>query len=488
MAKIKGNKKGNKLGGTKHGDKIKGLGGDDVLKGKAGDDKLLGGTGNDRLDGGEGNDILKGGAGDDLMISGPGGDLFDGGDGIDTVSFADNPYAITVELLLLTQTYGGLQDAFRSVENIDGSAFNDTIEGDGADNHFRGLGGNDALKGGDGNDILEGGDGNDQLYSDSGAAQLIGGAGYDSFVYEKAGSGAVIDLAAGTGGGSAAGDTFSSIERVFGSKYGDTIKGAGAAEAFFGEGGNDNLYGNDGKDTLFGGSGEDNLYGGANDDWLAPEGDVAEADHLYGGSGFDWADYDDAGGGVTVNLRTGVGGGRALGDTYDSIENVRGSDYDDTLIAGLNGRADGGWGDDFVYDNVGTEVLRGERGDDTLSDNFLGISEDGLRDIFVLEYGLGFDTVQGFSQSSGATGDRLWLQEGQFAIAHNADGTLVAGQIVNAANPVASTAQQHLLFETGSHILYYDPDGSGATLPVAIAKLEGVASLHDYDFLVVPNL
>ncbi len=488
MAKIKGNKKGNKLKGTKQADKIAGLGGDDVLKGKAGDDKLLGGAGRDRLDGGDGNDILKGGAGDDLMIAGPGGDLFDGGAGIDTVSFVDNPYAISVELLLQTETFGGLQDAFRGIENIDGSAFGDTIEGDGGNNHFRGLGGNDVLKGGDGNDVLDGGEGDDQVHSDDGADQLTGGNGYDSLVYEKAGSGAVIDLAAGTGGGSAAGDTFSGFERVFATQHVDTVSGTGAAETFFGEGGNDKLFGGDGNDTLFGGSGLDDLYGGANDDWLVPGSDVAEADFINGGSGNDWVDYDDAGGAVTVNLRTGVGDGRAAGDTYASIENVRGSDFGDTLVAGLNGRAFGGWGDDFVYDNTGTEVLRGERGNDTLSDNFLGISEDGVRDVFVIEYGLGFDTIQGFSQSSGAAGDRLWLQEDQFDVAHNADGTLASGQIVNGVNPVASTAQQRLLFDTGSHTLYYDVDGSGSTLPVAIARIEGVASLQGYDFLVVPNL
>ena len=168
----------------------------------------------------------------------------------------------------------------------------------------------------------------------------------------------------------------------------------------------------------------DDLYGGEGNDRLSPEGDVAQADHLFGGNGSDWADYDNAGAAVTVNLRTGLGAQRAAGDTYNSVENVQGSDFGDTLMAGLNGKAFGGWGDDFVYDGTGTEILRGERGADTLSDNFLGISEDGLRDNFVLELNLGMDTIQGFTQSAGVNGDRFWLQESQFTSPTTASAAL----------------------------------------------------------------
>ena len=469
MAKIKGNKKNNKLKGKGQNDKILGRAGNDQLEGNAGDDKLNGGGGDDFLDGGDGNDVMKGGGGDDFMEAGTGNDFFIGGSGIDTVSYVGSAFGISVVMLLQTTTQGGLNDGFKGIENIDGSAFGDTIEGDGAANHFRGFGGKDYLKGSDGNDILDGGEGDDQIYSDNGADQLIGGNGTDSLVYETAASGVVINLATGVGGGSAAGDTFSGFERVFGSKFGDTITGTSAAEVFFGGGGGDDLVGNGGNDVLFGGAGQDDLRGGDGNDRLSPEGDVVEADHLFGGNGSDWADYDNAGAAVTVNLRNNTGGQRATGDTYNSIENVQGSDYNDTLIAGLNGRAYGGWGDDYIYDGAGTEILRGERGADHLSDNSIG--EDGLRDYFVLEVGLGMDTVSGFSKGAGASGDRFWLQEGQFNIAHNADGTLVAGQILNTNNSAATTAAQRLIFDgdPGDRILYYDADGTGATAPVAIA-------------------
>jgi len=490
MAKIKGNKKNNKLKGSKHKDKIIGAAGNDVLKGKAGDDKLLGGAGDDILDGGDGNDVMKGGGGNDLFIAGVGADFFIGGKGIDTVSFAANAFGITVELLLQTSTQGGLRDGFSGIENIDGSAFGDTIEGDGADNHFRGFGGKDYLKGGDGNDILDGGEGDDQLYSDKGADKLIGGNGYDSVVYEKETSGAVIDLATGIGGGSAAGDTFSSIERVFATKYADTVKGTGAGEAFFGEGGNDTLYGNGGNDTLFGGAGMDTLYGGSGNDRFFPEGDKVEADHLYGGSGSDWADYSDAGAAVTVLLYANSSDGRAKGDIYQSIESVEGSDYDDFLAPANNGRAYGGWGDDIVIDAGGTEILRGGRGDDLLSDNFIS-ADDGFRDIFVLEVGLGMDTVSGFTQSSDQTGDRFWLPKAQFDdLDFNANGILAAGtQVHNKVNDnAATTGAAQLIFQQNTKILWYDADGTGAAAPVAIAKILGLNSIQTYDFVVVPDM
>ncbi len=509
MAKIKGNKKDNTLKGKKKNDKILGLAGDDQLLGNGGNDKLYGGDGDDTLYGGDGEDKLFGGSGDDVLYGGAGYDILNGGDGndvmhagegtamfiggagIDTVSYAKATHGVSIELLIMTDTFGGIQDAFSGIENIDGTAFSDTIEGDAAANHFRGLGGNDYLKGGDGNDILDGGDGNDQIYWDKGADRLIGGSGRDSLVYEKAPSGAVINLATGKGGGSAAGDTFSGFEVVYGTKFGDTITGTGIAETLFGWFGNDTIHGGGGNDILDGGEGADKLHGGDGNDRLMAGEDAAAADQLFGGNGSDWVDYSDAGAAVTVNLRTGLGSQRAAGDTYDSIENVEGSDYDDTLIAGLNGRAQGGWGDDYIYDNVGTEILRGGRGADYLSDNFLGIGEDGLRDYFVLEVGLGMDTIDGFTKSSGANGDRFWLQEGQFNIAHNSNGTLVAGQILNTNNSVATTASHRLIFDSdpGDRILYYDADGSGsAYAPVAIAKINNYIGIENYDFLVVPDL
>jgi hypothetical protein len=108
----------------------------------------------------------------------------------------------------------------------------------------------------------------------------------------------------------------------------------------------------------------------------------------------------------------------------------------------------------------------------------------------VLEVGLGMDTIDGFTKGAGANGDRFWLQEGQFNLSHNANGTLTAGQILNTNNSAATTASQRLIFDSdpGDRILYYDADGTGAAAPVAIAKINNYIGIENCDFLVLPDL
>lgn len=63
------------------------------------------------------------------------------------------------------------------IENVDGSAYADTLTGDDGSNVIAGNAGADALTGGAGDDTLYGGDGLDTL---------LGGDGADSFVFENA--------------------------------------------------------------------------------------------------------------------------------------------------------------------------------------------------------------------------------------------------------------------------------------------------------------
>ncbi|MCF1496604.1 hypothetical protein FS834_30045, partial [Agrobacterium vitis] len=71
--------------------------------------------------------------------------------------------------------------------------------------------------------------------------------------------------------------------------------------------------------TIVGGSGNDTLIG------------KAGADVLIGGSGSDTASYAGSVA-VNVDLKTGItSGGDAVGDKFDSIENLTGSSNADTL-------------------------------------------------------------------------------------------------------------------------------------------------------------
>jgi len=130
---------------------------DDILSGAGGDDRLYGNGGNDRLNGGDGNDTLLGGAGNDLL---------NGADGQDTADYEFASGGVTVNLSLNgAQDIGGGQgfDTIRMVENLAGSASDDTLTGNEGANLIAGGAGNDTLIGGKGSDVLIGGLGGDFL-------------------------------------------------------------------------------------------------------------------------------------------------------------------------------------------------------------------------------------------------------------------------------------------------------------------------------------
>ncbi|MGC6412497.1 MAG: calcium-binding protein, partial [Candidatus Puniceispirillaceae bacterium] len=71
-------------------------------------------------------------------------------------------------------------DYLAGIENLIGSAFNDTLTGTDLANLIEGRNGNDMINGGKGNDDLRGGGGNDTLTAGEGADILSGGAGADT--------------------------------------------------------------------------------------------------------------------------------------------------------------------------------------------------------------------------------------------------------------------------------------------------------------------
>ncbi|WP_248446978.1 M10 family metallopeptidase C-terminal domain-containing protein [Sinorhizobium meliloti] len=144
------------------------------------------------------------------------------------------------------------------IENAKGGTGSDTITGNAAANALWGNGDNDRLIGGDGNDNLVGG---------AGADRLDGGNGTDLASYANATAGIVADLySAGSNTGDAAGDTYVSMERLYGSAFNDTLRGDNRANLLNGLAGNDMLNGRDGNDTLIGGNGADRLNGGGGTD------------------------------------------------------------------------------------------------------------------------------------------------------------------------------------------------------------------------------
>jgi Ca2+-binding RTX toxin-like protein len=247
------------LYGSGHNDTLNGGTDTNMIVGDAGDDMVKGYSGNDKLAGNDGNDLLNGGVGADYIS---------GGLGSDTASYTQATGAVKVNLADPSLNTGEAKgDTFNSIENLEGSAFNDTCDGNSGANTLSGLdgsdllrggGGNDTLKGGAGGDTLGGGDGNDLLAGGMGADYLSGGLGSDTASYVGASAGIAVNLAApASNAGEAAGDTFNSVENLEGSGFGDRLTGNAAANVIKGLNGTDQINGGGGSDTLAGGTGKD---------------------------------------------------------------------------------------------------------------------------------------------------------------------------------------------------------------------------------------
>jgi Ca2+-binding RTX toxin-like protein len=114
------------------------------------------------------------------------------------------------------------------------------------------------------------------------------------------------------------------------------------------------IYGLGGGDTFTGGAGNDTLFGQvANDTLVGGLGD----DLLHGGDGTDTASYATANGAVSANLTTGQASGAAGNDTLVSIENVTGSDFNDTFAGDAANNVFNGRG------GTDTVILAGAAGD-----------------------------------------------------------------------------------------------------------------------------
>jgi Ca2+-binding RTX toxin-like protein len=360
QATIVGTEGDDVLRGTPERDVIWGGGGDDEIFGSLGNDLLCGGPGADLVHGGRGNDIADGGAGssdrvvgdlgDDQLAGGPGDhdevagslgidtinggpgdfdlvhgdygyDRMDGGPGKgDIASFATDVGAgkkgggVKVNLAR-HRAWGDGHDRLYRVEDIEGSAFKDTLIGNHRDNVIDGGAGDDAIRGGGGSDELLGGQGTDRCSGASGrnrscgreaklkasayveldrtlaptpdgggGLEIIGGPGSDHFVVS-------FDEASSTFGVSAAKGiaTGPGCERVSAVQVNCPAEGpARWLTADLGPGGDSltvegSLEGAQNV-RIAGGYGDDTIRGG-------PEDDLIEAgygaDKLYGGDGSD---------------------------------------------------------------------------------------------------------------------------------------------------------------------------------------------------------
>ena len=251
-----------------------------------------------------------------------------------------------------------------------------------------------------------------------GADTLDGTGGDDWADYLGSAAAVTVNLATGGSGGEAQGDSYISIEHVRGSDF------------------NDQLTGNAGNNVLLGGLGKDTLDGGA---------------------GVDWAYYTNATGGVNVNLATGGTGGEANGDKYVSIENVRGSNFADSMTGdGQQNTLRGGLGNDALDGGLGNDIL--------VFDTALGSTN--------------VDTIVDFAVG----GDKIHLENSIFT-ALGAPGALSLDMF--AIGPAATESNDRIIYNDQSGALFYDADGLGGLSQIQFAALAPHLSLGQNDFVIM---
>ncbi|MEW7858823.1 retention module-containing protein [Pseudomonas chlororaphis] len=155
---------------------------------------------------------------------------------------------------------------------------------------------------------------------------------------------------------------------------GHTLTGTAGDDVLLAGSGDNLINAGDGNDVLIAGSGNNTLHGDAGNDLLfgGPGNDL-----LDGGTGNDTASYAHASAGVTVDLSL-LGAqntGGAGTDTLTAIENLVGSNYNDTLTGDNNANIitgglgndvlNGGGGDDLLIGGMGNNTLTGGSGSDT---------------------------------------------------------------------------------------------------------------------------
>ncbi len=267
-------------------------------------DEFWGGAGDDTFYGSADRSLtFLGGAGDDLIQGVAGGET--------QVDYRTSTGGVVVNLATGTATDGfGGTDTLVNVTDASGSLFGDTITGNSDGNWIQGLQGADVLNGG----------ANSAYWGDWVSYCDDPDRGEDTLHGDSLG--VVVNLATGTAlDGWGFTDTLSNFENVEGSLYNDTLIGDSQANLFMGQAGDDSIDGGGSSDTV---------------------------------------SYQDDPDAVNVTLADGLAmDGWGGEDTLTGIENVLGSDSNDTI--------EGGSGANLIAGNAGADSLDGGGGADTVS-------------------------------------------------------------------------------------------------------------------------
>ncbi|HSK50330.1 MAG TPA: calcium-binding protein [Solirubrobacterales bacterium] len=457
--------------GGRGNDQVDGGAGDyDRVVGDLGDDKVTGGSGDyDEVAGDLGIDIVNGGPGDHDLVHGDyGWDRMSGGPGKhDVASFATavagGRGSGVWASLEAHRARGDGRDKLFEFEDLQGSAFRDTLIGSKGDNTIDGGPGDDTIRGGGGQDRIEGSQGSDScsgakgrsfscgkeaapkasayvqlnpLFGGGAGIQIVGGGGPDDFVVAFDEASESFGISAKKGIATGPGCTRSAPTQVSCSALGpalwltadlgpgdDSLIVEGSLEAV----GNVRLAGGFGDDTIRGGPeddlieagpGADKLYGGAGSDGLI--GGLPGPTYLYGGPD---GDLLAAGGGCAGGALVG-GGGRdnasfaetqahpgtliiSLPRQVAYVDVVK--DCDRVALSPTNEDIEGSFDNDMLIGDGGPNSMLGQPGQDIFigngGDDVID-ARDGVRD-FSIQCGAGRPPEAGKPATGKASGRAL---------------------------------------------------------------------------------
>ena len=531
-------------------DDLYGGNGDDIMYGIGGNDKLYGGAGNDYMTGDEGNDTLDGGAGNDTMYGGNNNDTFvvtnlnnTAGDKIygglltDTLDLSALTGVSNVLVNLATGSFTATGASsittIVDVENVIGTAFNDTIIGSDANNTLNGGAGDDSLTGGLGTDNFIGGLGNDTFFTNSSSENVTEAAGEGTA--DRVIASSTFSLTAGSAvefiqTDNAAGITAINLtgnalaQTITGNAANNSLNdgGAGAADTLIGGAGNDtynvNNTGTIVTETVGNGTADRvstsvtfALAAGSDIESLTTSSSTGTtAINLTGNAlrqtitGNDGDNVLNTGGAGAADALTGNGGNDTYiinnaADTISEIANdgtadrvqtnvsyVLGSATDIEFMETTNAAGTGAinlTGSSIAQTltgNAGANVLDGKLGNDTLvggagNDIFAFSTTGGVANT---------DTISGFV----AADDQIELNTSVFTTLTVASGAVNSSNILNAsafATNTFTTAAQRVMYNSTTGVLTYDSNGSdvgGTTFQ--FATLTGAPTISAADISV----
>jgi Ca2+-binding RTX toxin-like protein len=430
--------------------------------------------------GGEGNDTIRNiGAGVGYLYGGTGNDTAHGGTSFDNIyGEVGNDLLVGGEFDYTAATNTGIIVAFNG--EVSGE---DTLYGGDETDGLYGLDGNDYLYGGEGNDgggdilvahpgtlnstltiasglyggagndYLDGGRGNDYLDGGTGNDTMIGGVGNDAFVVDSVG-----DVVVETSGGGTLDIVYTAISYNLAAgvdvEFMQTTNAALTTAI--------NLVGNAVSQTVTGNAGVNNLIGGGGNDTLRG---LGGNDNYFVDSQSDIIDE--------------VGGGGALDRVYTTATYALAADDNIEFLATTNAALTtainlvGNSVNQTIVGNAGSNAIYGGLG----NDNLQGL---GGADFFMFNTALGANNIDTLYFT---VADTVNLENAIFT-GLTGTGTLSTNQFVSNTSGLATTATQHIIYESDTGNLYYDSNGNAAGGSVVFAHLAAGLAVTSADFFI----